>query len=226
VPGQQRCLSHCWRALWKSSTRAASKGVQLQSQGSTQRADESGLVQFATHGLAAVTPMQRVFADFTQVQRDLSSNTPLAHPRPTSAPAAAASATASSSASLEPGESNASAAAPAAAGTSVSSPGMLTEESPEMMLAMAKVVPPVVVKELPIAGASSKSGTSEVWRQLRNRNSNGQLMGISSHQGSPTSVTLPLSQAAGQRVCLYWMPCMERRPSKCWVLFMVPASKC
>eukprot|EP00892_Ulva_mutabilis_P000318 jgi/Ulvmu1/10287/UM060_0089.1 len=65
-------------------------------------------------------------------------------------------------------------------------------DDPSLLQCIAEYVPKVVAKELPNPGESSDAGTSEVWQQLKQRDSQGRLGGISPHQGSTTSFTISI----------------------------------
>lgn len=64
-------------------------------------------------------------------------------------------------------------------------------EDPSLLLRIAQHVPKIVSKELPNPGESSDAGTSDIWVQLKLRDAEGKLGGISSHQGSTTSTQPP-----------------------------------
>lgn len=64
-------------------------------------------------------------------------------------------------------------------------------DDPSLLLRIAYHVPKIVSKELPNPSESSDAGSSDVWVQLKQRDLEGKLGGISSHQGSITSAPLP-----------------------------------
>ena len=59
-----------------------------------------------------------------------------------------------------------------------------------LLIRIAQHVPKIVSKELPNPGESSAGGSSDVWVQLKQKDLDGKLGGISSHQGSSTSAPL------------------------------------
>ena len=137
-----------------------------------------------------MAPIEQVLSDFATIAKTLRVAEPAAAPTPPVlvAPAAPEQATPPLVSSATSNRSSRAAdAAP------------VTLDTPDIFLALASVVPEAVPKELPVAGESSKVGTSELWRQLRARDSSGQLVGICSHQGSLTSAPLHAERAAHAR---------------------------
>lgn len=140
----------------------------------------AGLVQ-ATAGAAAQSP-----ADASQ-SRSQPGSPPetkpthlLLNPRAPGTPAAAPATGAASSPQISPQPG-------AVPGGAPQPPLDVFIDDPSLLQRVAEYVPKVVAKELPNPGESSDAGTSEVWRQLKQRDAQGRLTGISPHQGSTTS---------------------------------------